>query len=135
MSQSSDEPETTPASEGESSPSAGAAPANANTAAANAATANTATANTAAANTAATTAGVSATSGAATAAGLAGAQRMSRRQRQSFRRDLLKRLPQLAYTSWQPGQDLSVSEDLGNLVNLSADAVLAPFESLLEDKG
>jgi hypothetical protein len=63
----------------------------------------------------------------------AAGQRWSRRQKQSFRRELLKRLPRLGYTNWSAGQDLSVSEDLGNLVDLGADAVLAPFESMLEE--
>ena len=61
-------------------------------------------------------------------------ERMSRRQKQSFRRELLKRLPRLGYTSWLPGHDLSIDEDLGNLVDLSADAVLVPYESLFEER-
>jgi hypothetical protein len=63
-----------------------------------------------------------------------GGQHMSRRQKQSFRRQLLKELPRLGYDTWAVGQDLSVGEDLGSLIDLSVDAVLAPLESLVEER-
>ena len=51
---------------------------------------------------------------------------------QKFRRELLTRLPKLHYSTWQVGDQFSVDDDLDDVVDLSADAVLKPLEKLVD---
>lgn len=49
-----------------------------------------------------------------------------------FRRELLTRLPGLHYASWKIGDQFSVDDDLNDIVDLGADAVLQPLEKLVD---
>lgn len=49
-----------------------------------------------------------------------------------FRRELLTRLPKLHYASWKVGDQFSVDDDLDDVVDLGADAVLKPLEKLVD---
>jgi hypothetical protein len=51
-----------------------------------------------------------------------------------FRQDLLKKLPQLAYTSWTVKDDFRIDEEWDAVVNLRADAILGPLETIAPER-
>lgn len=59
----------------------------------------------------------------------------TRQRTAQFRRQLLAKLPQLHYTAWSAGDQFSVDEEIGGIVDLGADAVLAPLEAMVQQLG
>jgi hypothetical protein len=51
-----------------------------------------------------------------------------------FRQELLKKLPRLAYTSWTVQDNFRVDEEWDAVVNLKADAILGPLETVAPER-
>jgi hypothetical protein len=54
------------------------------------------------------------------------------RQSRNFKQEILSRLPKLVASKWETTETLNIYQDLREVVDLDADAFLAPLEPIAE---